>query len=575
MKKDLTWDLTSLYIDDKELDKDVLKTTKKAKKYNKTYKNSLKKLSSKELKVAILEYESIIESIGKILSYTFLEFATDSKKGSKLNSYQQKCTKISEYILFFELEFNKIDKKTQLQHIKRLKEYEFYLQNLAKEKKHQLSLEAEEIMLKKDLTSSSAWSRMFDEYMAQIEFVHDGKKISEEALLSLLYNKDRKIRKSASIALTKGLEQNKFVLTYIFNMVKSDLKIDNDIRGYKNHESFRHLDNKITQKSVDSLVNTAMSNTKVVSDYYKIKAKLLGIKKLKDYDRYAPIAKSTKKIEYKDAQKMVLKAFKSFDDGFYDLAIRAFDEGWIDVMPKEGKRSGAFSHSTITKAHPYVLLNYTSSLRDVFTLAHELGHAIHQYLSRDVGYINFDTPLTTSETASIFAEMLLFESIKSELDDEDLLSIYSTKLEDIFATLFRQVVFTTFERRVHSFDGELSSDEFSKIWKQENQKMFGKSVELSKNYDIWWSYIPHFVHSPFYCYAYSYGQLLVLTLFRLYKDKRPNFKQNYIKFLSSGGSKSPSELVAMFGLDIEDEGFWELGIEVVNDIMSEFKQRVK
>jgi len=314
MKKDLTWDLTSLYIDDKELDKDVLKTTKKAKKYNKTYKNSLKKLSSKELKIAILEYESIIESIGKILSYTFLEFATDSKKGSKLNSYQQKCTKISEYILFFELEFNKIDKKTQLQHIKRLKEYEFYLQNLAKEKKHQLSLEAEEIMLKKDLTSSSAWSRMFDEYMAQIEFVHDGKKISEEALLSLLYNKDRKIRKSASIALTKGLEQNKFVLTYIFNMVKSDLKIDNDIRGYKNHESFRHLDNKITQKSVDSLVNTAMSNTKVVSDYYKIKAKLLGIKKLKDYDRYAPIAKSTKKIEYKDAQKMVLKAFKSFDD---------------------------------------------------------------------------------------------------------------------------------------------------------------------------------------------------------------------------------------------------------------------
>jgi oligoendopeptidase F len=241
-------------------------------------------------------------------------------------------------------------------------------------------------------------------------------------------------------------------------------------------------------------------------------------------------------------------------------------------MPKKAKRGGAFSHPSVTTSHPYVLLNYTYSLRDVFTIAHELGHAIHQYLSRGVGYINFDTPLTTSETASIFAEMLLFESIKNTLDTDELKSLYSSKLEDIFATLYRQVIFTTFEREIYKNEKELSSDDYSKIWMEQNQKMFGNSVKLTKNYSIWWSYIPHFIHSPFYCYAYAYGQLLVLTLFRLYKNKTPNFNQTYIKFLSSGGSKSPSELIKMFGLDIEDDNFWQLGIDVIKELTQEFEE---
>jgi oligoendopeptidase F len=325
---------------------------------------------------------------------------------------------------------------------------------------------------------------------------------------------------------------------------------------------------------VDALVNIASENFDLVSEYYEIKKQLLGYETLYDYDRYAPLKGIEKNIEFEEAKNIVLECFRDFSQEFYDIALKAFDEKWIDVYPKDGKRGGAFSHGVTPKTHPFVMLNYTNQLRDVFTLAHELGHAIHQYLARDVGYLNQHTPLTTAETASIFAEMLLFEYMKKTLTKNELIALYSSKLEDMFATLFRQIVFTNFERKVHN-QAELTPDEFNKIWQEENQKMFGKSVVLSNNYSIWWSYIPHFIHSPFYCYSYAYAQLLVVSLYGMYDKGMEGFGDKYIDFLRSGGSKTPKEQIEQFGKNIDDEEFWREGIGLIRNMLDEFKQLVK
>ncbi|MDE6958491.1 MAG: oligoendopeptidase F, partial [Helicobacter apodemus] len=325
-------------------------------------------------------------------------------------------------------------------------------------------------------------------------------------------------------------------------------------------------------KSVDLMVQTIDENVKIVEEYYNIKRELLSYDKLYDYDRYAPLPMSNNEVfNYEDSKKIILDTFKDFSTKFYEIAKKAFEEGWIDSHPRDNKRGGAFSHSGVASAHPYLLLNHTNQRRDVFTIAHELGHTIHQNLSYSVGYLNSDTPLTTAETASVFAEMLLFENIKDSLKKEEKIALYAGKLEDIFATLFRQNVFTNFERRIHTKEGELSTEEINTIWQDENQKMFGDSVVLSENYCLWWSYIPHFIHTPFYCYAYSYGQLLVMALFGVYREEGKSFIPKYEKFLSLGGSQSPKDLVAIFGLDIEDKDFWKIGINEVRLLLEELK----
>jgi len=311
----------------------------------------------------------------------------------------------------------------------------------------------------------------------------------------------------------------------------------------------------------------------LVQDYYVKKAKLLGVEQLHDYDRYAPIGKIEREFSFEKSKEIVLEAFKEFSIKFYEIALLAFEKNLIDAFPNKNKQSGAFSMST--SIYPYVLLNHTNRIRDLFTLAHELGHFIHQYLSKDLGEILSDTPLTISETASIFAEMLIFDFIKDEFNKDEKISLYASKLEDIFATLFRQAIFTNFERRVYEKKEELSIEEISKIWIEENKKMFGNSLKLTKNYSLWWSYIPHFIHSPFYCYSYSYGLLLVMSLYRLYKQEDKDFVDKYIKFLSYGGSKNPKEMVKLFGFNIESKNFWRMGIKEIERIFLEFKELIK
>ena len=573
----MNWDLSALFDSVTEAEEFLKQAIFRAKDFEKKYKNRLYTLTPAEFIEVLKEYEEIWENIGRALTYIYLQFATDSSKGPFLAKFQELATQAEEHLIWFELEFIHLPIDKQQRFIDNAGVYKYYLIHLQEEAPYKLSEKEEKILMKKDLTSNSAFTRLFDESLSRIKFFFEGKKLSEEEVLSKLYSPDRNERKKAQVSLTLGLKPHQELLAYIYNQIKKDWKIDYlEIRGYDEPESPRHLANRVSKKSVDALVNTVNSNTFIVEDYYNIKKELLGYERLYDYDRYAPIKLSDKtpEISYEEAKELVLKAFKNFSQTFYEIAKKAFEEGWIDVYPKEGKRSGAFSHSATPAAHPYVLLNYTNQRRDVFTLAHELGHAIHQYLAKDVGYLNQDTPLTTAETASIFAEMLLFEEIKKTLSKEELIETYAAKLEDIFATLFRQIVFTNFERRVHSFD-ELKPEEYNKLWMEENQKMFGESVYLTKNYEIWWSYIPHFIHSPFYCYAYSYAQLLVLSLYKLYKEGFENFEEKYIEFLKQGGSIPPKKQFAtLFNLNIENEDFWEKGINVVKDMLKEFKESV-
>lgn len=564
------WNLKDLFENEKACEDFCLNIQQSCVDFNKNYEGKIANLDPKEFEKALKQYEILLQALAKIMTYAFLVFAKDTSKGAFLAKFEEKTKKSESTLLFFELEFCQLDEKRAHEFIKALPEYAFYLQNLLKDKKHKLSKQEEKIILLLSSVSSEAFSRLFDESVSRFKIPFEHKKLSEEEILSKLYDSDRKIRKKAAKNFSKVLKKNISLLTYIFNMIKTERKIMCELRGYKNAEEPRHISNQITQASVDALIETTEKNFNLVSQFYTKKKELLGLKKLKDYDRYAPIGKDLD-ISFEEAKKIVLASFKNFSPVFEDIAKKAFDGGWIDVFAKEHKRGGAFSHSSTKDTHPYVLLNYTNKRRDLFTLAHELGHTIHQKLSYEVSFLNEDTPLTTAETASVFAEMLVFDYIKDKLSKDELVALMASKIEDIFATLYRQINFTTFERRVHSFDGELSSEKMGEIWLEESKKMFGHSVILNDYYALWYAYIPHFIHSPFYCYAYAYAQLLVLALYGLYKSgKCANFKELYIKMLSSGGSKSPKELISSFGFDIEDKNFWDIGIKEVKKLVDDF-----
>ncbi|WP_096025172.1 M3 family oligoendopeptidase [Campylobacter lanienae] len=566
----MIWDLSKFFNSSDELDKFCLDLQNRANEFKTKFSQNLSNLNANEFQNAMSEYEEILSGIGKIMSYAYLKFAKDTSTGAFLAKYEEICAKIEEIVLFFEIEFNELNSEIQNNFISNTPKFSYYLENLAKNKPHQLSFLEERILLRTANTGASAFSRLFDESMARARFEFRGQSLKEEEILSKLSSDDREIRKEAAIALSQGLKPMQHLLTYIYNMIKTDLKNSCELRGYEYGESSRHLSNQIEKSSVDALIKASENSFDLVSKFYDKKREILGFDKLYDYDRYAPLG-GDEKMEFDEAKSIVIKAFSEFSPLFGDLAKRAFDENWCDVYPDENKQAGAFSHSASSDIHPFVLLNFTGRRRDLFTLAHELGHSIHQYLSYSVGYLSSHTPLTTAETASVFCEMLVFEYIKNSLPKEQRVALLAGKIEDIFATLYRQINFTTFERRIHSYEGEISSDEMDRIWLEESKKMFGESLILNDYYKIWWSYIPHFIHSPFYCYAYSYAQLLVLALFGLYKSgKCENFVEIYTKFLSLGGSKSPKELVGMFGFDIDDEKFWNIGIDQVANLVNEF-----
>lgn len=580
------WNLNDLYkgINDKRIERDIRKIRQSAESFEKRYRNKIKstKLNSSTLLKAVRELEQISEGIGRILAFAYLLFAGDTnnqKYGAFLQSMQEKTTEIRKKLMFFDLEWVALPEKTakKLLRDSKLSNYTHFLRHERKYKPHTLSEPEEKILAEKANTGSRAFSRLFDEVINNIKFKiklnGQIQNLTETEVLSLLYDSDRKVRKAASVSLTDGLDQNSHILTYIFNTLVNDHSINDRLRSYSHIMASRNLSNEIDEQTVNTLLDSCMKNYSMVEKYYSLKKKLLGLKKMYDYDRYAPVLSEDKTIRYDESKKIILEAFDDFSPKMAQIAKLFFDKNWIDAELREGKRGGAFSHGTVPSVHPYVFVNYSGKLRDVMTVAHEVGHGIHQYLSRKQGYFQADTPLTTAETASVFAEILVFHKlIENEKNKKIKLALMCGKLEDIFATVFRQVVMTKFEESLHTArreEGELPKERIDEFWIQTNNAMFGKSVELTDNYKIWWMYIPHFIHSPFYCYAYSFGELLVLALYQKYLEEGEPFVHKYIDMLSSGGNDAPENIVGKVGVDINDSGFWLGGLNLLRNMVME------
>ena len=508
------WDLGDLYsgLKDPRIERDRKNLLKRANKYEKTYRGKInsKTVTPKRLRSAVKELESISERIGRILSFAYLVFAADTSKpehGAFLQSVQESATELRKHLIFFELEWVELSEKKVRELLKSplLTDYKHFLQSERRYKPHRLSEAEENIMDEKANTGGRAFRRLFDELLNNIVFkVKIGKKtrtLSETETLALLYDPVREKRKAAARGLTEGLKENAHVLTFIFNTLVYDHATNDRLRSFNYPMDSRHLDNEIKKETVDSLIGACEKNYGMVEDYYNLKKKLLGIKKFYDYDRYAPIFPDTRVIKYQAAREIIIDSFAEFSPRMAGIADMFFTKNWIDAETRGGKRGGAFSHGTVPGAHPFVFVNYTGRMRDVMTLAHELGHGVHQYLSRKQGYFEADTPLTTAETASVFAEMLVFHKLmENENDPKTKLALICGKLEDIFATVFRQVVLTKFEERLHIArrkEGELRTERINELWTEANQPMYGRSVTLTEDYANWWMYIPHFIHSPF------------------------------------------------------------------------------
>jgi oligoendopeptidase F len=582
----IVWNLSDLYsgLDDVRTERDITALLKRSVLFEKKYRGKInsKNINAPTLLKAVGELESISEIVAKLLSFAYLKFAADTGKpehGAFLQRMQEKSTEARKYLMFFELEWVAVSnaKAEKLLNDKRLADYRHFLEQERRYKPHRLSEPEEKIMDEKANTGSRAFSRLFDEVLNNIRFQVkiDGKvkSLGETETLTLLYDPDRRKRKAAAGGLTEGLVRNSHVLTFIFNTLVQDHAVNDRLRSFSYPMESRHLDNEIDRDTVQALISSCEKNYGMVETYYNLKKKLLGLRKFYDYDRYAPISSESKTIKYREGKKIILSSFERFSPKMAGIAQKFFDGDWIDAETREGKRGGAFSHGTVPSAHPYVFINYTGRLRDVMTLAHELGHGVHQFLSRKLGYFQANTPLTTAETASVFAEILVFHRLtETENDPRTRLFLICSKLEDIFATVFRQVVLTRFEESLHLMrreKGELRQEEINNLWMDANRPMFGDSVELTEDYSHWWLYIPHFIHSPFYCYAYSFGELLVLALYNKYLNEGNRFVPRYIELLSSGGSDAPDKLLGHVGVDIKDPGFWQGGLDLLKDMVDD------
>lgn len=575
----ITWNLSDLYSspDDPALQEDKRNVRSLADHYSEKYKGRVAELSAAEHAESLKEYEKIVQLAGKIGSYAQLIWSTNTEDpalGKLLQDARELGSEISQKLVFFSVEWLKIsdEKAEELIESPELSNWKHYLTTSRLYKPHTLSEEAEKVMSAKSVTSRSAWNRYFDETLGAARFELDGETLTEQQVLSKLHSSDRELRKRAHKSLTSTFDDHSRTLTFVFNTILSDKHTNDKLRGYDSWISSRNLANEIDQSTVDSLVQSVTGKYNLVQRYYKLKRNLLGYDKLYDYDRYAPLASNRKQIVWNDAKMNVLEAYGNFHPEMKRIAGEFFDKQWIDAAIKPGKRGGAYSASTVTTVHPYVFMNYDGQLRDVQTLAHELGHGVHQYLSRKQGELQSSTPLTTAETASVFGEMLVFNRLMDSLDDpKEQLALLTSKIDDTIATVFRQISMNRFEDKIHTArrtDGEQTTEQFSQLWYETQQELYGDSVELTDEYKLWWCYIPHFLHTPGYVYAYAFGELLVLALYDAYRGGQEGFAENYIELLETGGSDWPYNIVGKMGIDIRDESFWNRGLSLFEDMIA-------
>ncbi len=576
----VAWDLTDLYtgVDDPAIMRDLDSADARADRLRERYHTRIADLNGAELLALIQEYEAIIEQAYKAGAFAHLHWTTnteDPARGALLQKIRERLSRLQQKLVFVTLEWAGAPDEKASAHINdpALAQYRHWLETERRYRPHLLSEPEEKILAEKHVTGRGAWSRFFNEAHSAARYEFDGQKVPEQVVLNKLYDPDRDVRRRAAASITAGLKDLSRTTTFIFNTILADKASDDRLRNYPTWISARNLSNEVADESVNALVEAVTSRYDIVARYYRLKRRLLAVDELFDYDRYAPLPAADRRYTWAEGRAVVLDAYGQFHPRMAQIAEIFFEYNWIDAAVRPGKRGGAYSSGVVPSVHPYVFMNYQARPRDVMTLAHELGHGVHQYLARERGLLQADTPLTTAEMASTFGEMLIFSSLMArERDPQARLAMLTHKLEDSFATVFRQIAMNRFEDAVHNArrgEGELTAERFSQFWMETQRAMFADSVTLTDNYSIWWSYITHFIDYPGYVYAYAFGELLVLALYARYQEVGRDFAERYIDALRAGGSNWPHEIVKPLGVDLTDPTFWRQGLHILDDMVSQ------
>lgn len=576
------WDLTRLYSgpDDPALEADLDSSLEEATSFSHRLHGRVAELDPGGLSAAVEELERLQERVERVATFAYLHFCTDTGdplRGALLQKVEERGTAIGTQLLFFELEWAAVpdDRASELLSDPALSAWRHFLESARRFRPHLLSEPEEKVMVEKALTARSAWVRLFTQVTDAITVPLNGQEVALEEALGRLHDPDRAVRHEAGRAITEALQPGLAVRTFVFNTVLADHSTDDRLRQYPSWIAGRNLANEIDDSTVDALVSSVTSRYDLPARWYRLKARLLGLDELTEHDRYAPLLEDEQEIGWDEARDTVLDAYRSFSPEMADVAGEFFD-GYIDAAISPGKQGGAFAHPAVPSAHPYVMLNFTARRHDVMTLAHELGHGVHQVLAARQGLFNSSTPLTLAETASIFGETVTFgRLLAAETEPKARLALLAGRNEDIFASVFRQVAMNRFEDAVHNIrrtEGELSAERLGQEWLSSQQAMFGDSVRLSEAYSSWWSYIPHFIHTPGYVYAYAFGNLLALALYARYEAQGSAFVPAYLELLAAGGSDAPDRLAARIGLDLQDPDFWKAGLAVVDQSVTEAEE---
>ncbi len=576
------WDLSDLYsgMDSPELAADLASFEKRVKAFEKKYKGRLAHLAKSDvprLARSVKTFEALSAQCGRISAFADLVYAGDTSAPHHIKFYGDigaALTQATSHILFYSLELNRISDRQMAKALKNraLAHYAPWLKDLRKEKPYELEERVEKLFHEKSLTGYSAWNRLFDETIAAMRFKVSGKTLTIEPTLTLLQDPSAVKRAAAAKALSRTFKENLSSLTLITNTLAKDKEISDRWRGFADSADSRHLSNRVEGEVVEALVSAVSAAYPRLSHrYYKMKARWFSKRKLNYWDRNAPLPQARQtRIPWEQARQIVIDAYDAFSPEMARIARDFFDRNWIDARPRTGKAPGAFAHPTVPGVHPYVLLNYMGKTRDVMTLAHELGHGVHQVLAARQGALMAPTPLTLAETASVFGEMLTFRSLLANAPSAQVRkTLLAGKVEDMINTVVRQIAFYQFERKVHAArrEGELTADRLGEFWLQVQSESLGPAIKLNPGYETYWVYIPHFIHSPFYVYAYAFGDCLVNSLYALYENAEPDFVERYFAMLRAGGTKHHSQLLAPFGLDARDTGFWRKGLTMLEGLI--------
>jgi oligoendopeptidase F len=549
-------------------------TRERAEAFAERYRGQLAALDGPGLAAAMRELATMEETIGRAYSYAALSFSTDTAdpaRGALLQRVQEQATQISTLLVFWELEWAALEDE-RAEELLAHDELDFcrhHLRSMRRYRPHLLSEPEEKLMSEKGVTGRSAWDRLFEEQTSaiKVKLPDADEPVSLEIALSRMSSPDREVRATTAGAVTEALSGGLRTRAYIFNTLLADKALDDRLRNYPTWLSARNLANEASDESVQALITAVRGRYELPRRWYRLKARLLGLDRLKDYDRMAAVSDVEEVVPWSEARDLVLGCFDEFSGDLGTLVRRFFDESWVDAPVRENKRGGAFCSYTVPSVHPYVMLNYTAKRRDVLTLAHELGHGVHAALGGGQGVFHMATPLTLAETASVFAETIVFGRLLERADSpESRLDLLASSIEGSIATVFRQVAMNRFEHLVHTDRrerGELPVDRFNELWAESQSEMLGDAVEVTEGYRSWWSYVPHFISTPGYVYAYAYGQLLALSVYARYEEEGPSFVPRYLELLSAGGSRSPEELGEIVGIDLTDPGFWDRGLDLV------------